>query len=74
MQSEDGQAQCIPYAYPNAYPVPEKGCILRLKTRNRDRVEKTKRADNRLIINSFVVNPLGLEPRTPTLKVLCSTC
>ncbi len=20
------------------------------------------------------VNPLGLEPRTPTLKVLCSTC
>lgn len=21
MQSEDGQAQCVPYAYPNAYPM-----------------------------------------------------
>lgn len=31
MQSEDGQAQCVPYAYPNAYPAPEKGRFLRLK-------------------------------------------
>ena len=23
---------------------------------------------------SFSVNRLGLEPKTPTLKVLCSTC
>ncbi len=37
-------------------------------------IEKTKRADNQLTVSSFLVNPLGLEPRTPTLKVLCSTC
>ena len=74
MQSEDGQAQCVPYAYPNAYPVPEKERILRFKTKVRGMIEKTKRADNRLTVSSFLVNPLGLEPRTPTLKVLCSTC
>ena len=34
---------------------------------------KTKTTDNHLIISRLSVLPLGLEPRTPTLRVSCST-
>lgn len=29
---------------------------------------------NRLLSSDRLVIPLGLEPRTPSLKVMCSTC
>ena len=35
---------------------------------------KRKTTDNLVIDGFLLVIRLGLEPRTPTLKVLCSTC
>ena len=35
---------------------------------------KRKTTDNLVIDGSLLVIRLGLEPKTPTLKVLCSTC
>ena len=36
------------------------------------RIKKKKVADNQRLF--YLVIRLGLEPKTPTLKVLCSTC
>ena len=47
--------------------------ISRLNVRNHQRI-KNKAADNLWLSAASMVIPLGLEPRTPTLKVLCSTC
>ncbi len=38
-----------------------------------DNLEKNKKAKLRFATWLFYVIRLGLEPRTPTLKVLCST-
>ena len=35
---------------------------------------KRKTTDNLIIDGFLLVIRLGLEPKTPTLKVLCSTC
>ena len=41
---------------------------------NRQRLTSWYRKRSRLLDSFKVVNPPGLEPGTPTLKVLCSTC
>ena len=33
-----------------------------------------KKAGNYLIVTRFFVSQLGFEPRTPSLKGMCSTC
>ena len=41
---------------------------------NQSHRHKNKQPKHDASVVAFKVIPLGLEPRTPTLKVLCSTC
>ena len=37
-------------------------------------IQYNKERITKLLVTPFFVIRLGLEPKTPTLKVLCSTC